>query len=69
MYKAYIIQNIITKEYWYGFYTNKTWTIDSNEAKYFDTKKDAKEFIKLNESILNGIYIILKIWYKEEYVL
>lgn len=33
---TFVLQNMIDKSYWYGFYTNKTWTDDIREAKTQD---------------------------------
>lgn len=43
--KKYIVFDIITQQYFYGNYTNMRWTKDVTQAKIFDYKFEAKDFI------------------------
>lgn len=38
MEQKFVIQNAINKEYWHGNYTNKKWTADILEVRFFDNK-------------------------------
>lgn len=40
MERKYVIQNGISKSYWYGNYTNKQWTDDILEARLFDNRQE-----------------------------
>ena len=67
MIKKYIIQDLITKKYWYGYYSNKEWTDNILEVRSFDKKSEAKEFIKSLEvgfvTSSNMLLTIIEVWY------
>lgn len=63
MVSKYIIQNIITKEYWYGHYTNKHWTDDVSEAVLFSSEDEAENWIQSNGNEFAKVFFtVIKIW-------
>jgi hypothetical protein len=63
MERKYILQDAISKKYWYGHYTSKHWTEDILEAFIFDFKSEVKDFISNNEGELEGMFIVeIRIW-------
>ena len=63
MRKKFVIQNVIDKKYWYGFYTNKNWTEDIFEAKFFYDKEDAEHWIEVNGVDFEGaIFICVEVY-------
>lgn len=63
MKKKFVIQNAIDKKYWYGFYTNKNWTDDILEARFFDDKQEMEDWIENNIGELEGMVLVaIEVW-------
>jgi hypothetical protein len=63
MKKKFIIQNAIDKKYWYGFYTNKSWTDDILEARLFKNKQEMEDWIENNIGKLEGMFLVaIEVW-------
>ena len=63
MKKRFVIQNVIDKKYWYGYYTNKNWTDDIIEAKFFDDKEEMEHWIEVNGVDFEGAFLIsIEVW-------
>jgi len=62
--RQYIIQDAVSKKYWYGHYTNQKWTDSIDEAKCFESKVECTDYISLyNEEDFKGLYIMpIEIW-------
>lgn len=60
----FVIQDLISAKYWYGYYSNKNWTDDIKEARIFDTKEECDEWIKYNSEdiIKHSILSIIEIY-------
>lgn len=59
MKRRYIIQNIVNRLYWYGNYTNKTWTDIIEESKFYSLKGDAE--LKICE-FTSDMYVVIEVW-------
>lgn len=49
MRKRFIIQDLVSKEYWYGYYTNKTFTDNVEEAKLFEYIEDVESQLQMGD--------------------
>jgi hypothetical protein len=58
MEKKFVIQNG-QGLYWYGYYSNKNWTSDLSEAKFFDRKSDVSNFMKESDE---NFLVATKVW-------
>ena len=59
----FIIQDKNTNEYFYGFYSDKSWTNKVEEARSFFCSEEAEQFIE-NENTCTSIYSIIKVYSK-----
>lgn len=63
MERKYVIQNGISKSYWYGFYTNKQWTDDILEARLFNNRQEMQDWIKNNYDVIGGMFlVVIEVW-------
>ncbi len=63
MNQRFILKNVVTNLYWYGFYTSKYWTEDILESHIFDDRREMEDFIRQNEGELEGMVIqVIEIW-------
>lgn len=63
MKKKYVIEDAISKKYWYGWYTDMRWTDDILKAKLFYNKQEIEDWIESNSSELNGMFVIvIEVW-------
>ena len=68
MQKRFVIQDAISKEYWYGWYTNKNWTDDIAEAKLYPDRFNMKDWIRLNADKMKGkLLVVIEVWSDREF--
>lgn len=41
--KKYILKDLVTNKYWYGWYTSEQWTDDPTKATIFSYKHEIKD--------------------------
>jgi hypothetical protein len=61
MKEVYVIVNLQGRLFFYGFYENKTWTVDVVDARTYDSSEDAENYLKSNSEFIGGFYEIIKI--------
>jgi len=61
MIEQFVILDLVTKEYFYGYYSNKNWTSEISEAKYFYSLDEAKTYME--NDFKNGIFQIISIYF------
>lgn len=59
MSKKYLMQNGITKMYYFDLYKNKDWSNDILDAKLFDSEYDVEQYLKENIGKFFGCFIII----------
>jgi hypothetical protein len=63
MKKKYIIQNLVTKLYWYGNFSNKQWTENVREAIMYDEKEEIDFYImEYMSDQIEFVYTVLEIF-------
>ena len=53
------LQDADTKQYWYGYYSNKQWTDNLREARTFGNKAELKDWLKTNEAPMEDRVLIV----------
>lgn len=64
---AYVIRDMVQGDekgnfYFYGWYTNRQWSSELEQAKKFDSKQDAIAALKDIKEKFSGTYQIIKIY-------
>jgi len=63
MKKKYIIQNLVTKLYWYGNFSNKQWTENVREAIMYDEKEEIDFYImEYMSDQIEFVYTVVEIF-------
>ncbi len=64
MNQRFILKNVVTNLYWYGFYTPKYWTEDILEAYLFEDRSEMEGFIHYSgPNEIDGMVLqVIEIW-------
>ncbi len=63
MNQRFILKDIISNLYWYGFYTSKNWTDDILESHLFYDRSSIEDFIRYNNRVSDGMVLqVIEIW-------
>lgn len=63
MNQRFILKNVVTNLYWYGFYPSKNWTDDILESYLFDDRREIENFIYYGPNEIDGTVLqVIEIW-------